>query len=336
MRLRFVLVSFFLNLTWIVVLASCASGMGSRKGAPAVDTSTWKTHCVGRFLISLPSDAGTRFTASFYEDKIIWERELTKESALQEARLEISKYNSIEHQELAGTQLIDSFELPNEGIVVHRWNEPYSTDLSIMECYFISNDDVQRVFTCKLSVDADHFDLGRRLMEQLATTLYARDDWDPLPTDPGFVFEGGFSKHTGKWRRESATIAFGLPSYPGIRGCFSSYGFGDKQEFMFEQEGFLDRLREVMSKIRVLRKGDCDLHGIPGQELCAAATENGRRKYTCTMDSPGGGKDLGRPQLVLELFSDNETEGNGFASDAEALAVWNAIRDSIRLRPGAI
>lgn len=45
---------------------------------------------------------------------------------------------------------------------------------------------------------------------------------------------------------------------------------------------------------------------------------------------------MGRPQLVLMLFSDNDSAGNGFSSDDEALALWDAIRNSIRLRPGAI
>jgi hypothetical protein len=105
---------------------------------------------------------------------------------------------------------------------------------------------------------------------------------------------------------------------------------------MFEVEGYEERLAAIKSKIAILRKGNCSLNGIPGQELCAAATEQGRRKYNFDLEAPGGGPDIGRPMLVLHMNSDEETEGNGFASDAEAIAVWNAIRDSIRLRPGAI
>jgi hypothetical protein len=90
-----------------------------------------------------------------------------------------------------------------------------------------------------------------------------------------------------------------------------------------------------------LRKRDVTIDGRPGQELCRVATEEGRRVYKFRLKVPSPGRDLARPQLDFEIYSIFDEDGthdygNGFASDAEAIEVWNAIRDSIRLRPGAV
>ena len=297
----------------------------------------WQTCAVGRFLVDLPLDASKKYTAKIWKEEIIWRPDLTPESARQEAAQTAAKYKAIQHKYIKGsTQFINMFDLPGGGIAVHRWQEAYTVEVARMDCYFISQDNEKRIYFFSYPMGSDHFVPAKKNVEALARTLVARDEDDPLPTEPGFVFEGGFSRHTGEWRAERAIVAFKLLSYPGIKGYLDCYGFGTVQKFMFEREGYEERLAAIKSKIDVLRKGDCSLNGIPGQELCAAATEQGRRKYNFDLEAPGGGPDIARPMLVLHMNSDKETEDDGFASDAEAIAVWNAIRDSIRLRPGAV
>jgi hypothetical protein len=317
-------------------LQGCLPAMQRAEGV-AVDTSAWTTHAVGRFLITLPPNAQLKYTTRIWGADITWRKDMTPEAARREAEQAIAKYKAIPHEEIANTtQFIDSFPLGDEGIAVHIWEEPYITVMSKMNCYFVSQDAIKNVFFYSPSVGVSRFADARQKMEQMAAGISARDEWDPLPTEPGFAFEGGFSRHTGEWRAERAIVAFTLPSYPGIKGYFAAYGFGTVQKFMFEEEGVEERLAAIASRITTLRKGNVDLHGIPGQELCAAATEDGRRKYNFDMEAPAQGKDIGRPMLILNIFSDEEASGDGFDSDAEAVAVWNAIRDSIRLRPGAV
>jgi len=318
------------------LLPAGLAGCLAAKPTGAVDTSSWKAYCVGRFLIKLPAAATTRFSASIYGYDIAWRRDLTPETAKLEVEQAAVKY---------GSQLIATFPLPGGGIVLHRWNHSYSTTMSVMECYFVSQDDKRRVFYYSPKVSDDSFEYSRQTMEIIAKSAYARDHWDPIPTEPGFAFEGGFLKRSGNpWRAEDAVLAFDtLPPYLGICGDFRTYMFATDGEQMFAEEGVAERLAAIASKITVLRKGDVKVDGIAAQELGAAATEEGKRKYNFTMQAPGEGKNMARPMIILEMSSDDERDKfgnykfrNGFASDAEAVEVWNALRDSIRLRPGAV
>jgi len=182
-------------------------------------------------------------------------------------------------------------------------------------------------------------------MEVIAKSAYARDHWDPIPTEPGFAFEGGFLKRSGNpWRAEKAIVTFDtLPPYLGIGGDFVTFAFEEVGEPMLKGRGIAESLVNLFSGVSVLRKGDVTVDGRAAQELCAASTEEGRRVYEFEMKAPSQGKDLARPMLLLDLSSDRTRDKfgnykfrNGFASDAEAVEVWNALRDSIRLRPGAV
>jgi hypothetical protein len=296
-------------------------------------------------LIKLPADATVKYTAKIFGYDIVWRHDLTPKTARREAERAAAKYRAIKLEDVAGkTQFIDMFPLPGGGVVLHRWKRPYSTPISIMECYFISQDARQQVFFYSPEIGVSSFEYSRQAAEVVAKTIYARDIGDPIPTEPGFAFEGGFIKYTGEWRVEDATVAFTLPAYPGIVGDFEAYGSGDVGEKMFDKG--VDNLfftRGIRSSIfTTLRKGDVTVDGRPAQELCRASTEEGRRTYVFRLEVPDQGEDMARPQLNLEFFPDGSRRyspnnyGNGFASDAEAVEVWNAIRDSIRLRPGAV
>jgi len=201
------------------------------------------------------------------------------------------------------------------------------------------------VFYYSPKVADDSFEVAHRDAEEVAKSLYARDHWDPIPTEPGFAFEGGFLKRSGNpWRAEDAVVVFKtLPPYLGIKGNFRTYVFAESGEQMFGAEGAAEILAAIAAKSTILRKGDVKVDGIAAQEICTAATEEGKRKYNFTMKTPGEGKNMARPMIILDMFSDDERDKfgnykfrNGFASDAEAIEVWNALRDSIRLRPGAV
>ncbi len=304
------------------------------------DTSDWHTHCIGRYLIDLPPDIKINFIdTKIGGTSIQWRQDLTQEQAIIEAHKKIEEFKHIKHLNLDGSQFIDSFELPGGGIVIHRWNGDYSTSLSIMECYLISQDSHKRVFKMDLMVYGDSFALGKKITTDLAKTVYARDDTDPIPTEPGFAIYGGFLKADGTWRKEEAGISYTIPRFQGITGFFRTFSKEDSDKFYFDQKDVAQNYASLPLFITTLRKGDCDLNGIKAQELCAASTESGRRMYNFFLQAPAQAQDLAHPRLEMSIFSighPSEDLGNGFTSDAEALSLWNAIRDSIRLRPGAI
>ncbi|MDR2801065.1 MAG: hypothetical protein LBB52_07360, partial [Desulfovibrio sp.] len=121
-----------------------------------VDTSTWQTCAVGRFLIDLPLDASKKYTARIWGEEIIRRSDLTPESARQEAMRAMEKYKAVRHDLIQdGTQFIDMFDFAGGGIAVHRWQEDYTDSMSNMDCYFVSQDvemDSPRIDAIKGSV----------------------------------------------------------------------------------------------------------------------------------------------------------------------------------------
>ena len=102
--------------------------------------------------------------ASIWTHKIIRRQDLTPESALAEAQQIIANYKTIKHAELPdATQFIGSFTLPGGGIVVHKWRKPHSVSMSIIECYFVSQDQARRIFTYDFEVDDESLKMAEGL-----------------------------------------------------------------------------------------------------------------------------------------------------------------------------
>lgn len=195
-------------------------------------------------LFSRPSpDAQVEFTAQIWKTDLEWRKDLTPESAQAEIQKKIAHYKSIPHELIDGTQFIDTFSLSGGGGVVQHWARAYDDNVSLMECYFVSQDNKKRVYYYAYEVGKSSFAAGRKDVEEMAKTFYARDDWDPLPTEPGYAFPGGFSKHSGEWRAERAILAFNSPSYPGIAGYFACYSFGKNREKCSTRKTLMSALR---------------------------------------------------------------------------------------------
>ncbi|MEM5273425.1 T6SS immunity protein Tli4 family protein [Cupriavidus taiwanensis] len=108
----------------------------------------------------------------------------------------------------------------------------------------------------------------------------------------------------------------------------------------------LERLPWVGScQIRFLihQDGERNVGAIPAEEYATAATGNGQRVYVFAWESQGKNKSLSEQNVsaglrVLEqpVDSPQTPYQPAFQSDDEALQLWDAIINSIRLRPGAV
>ncbi|MEN7531945.1 T6SS immunity protein Tli4 family protein, partial [Cupriavidus sp. DL-D2] len=78
---------------------------------------------------------------------------------------------------------------------------------------------------------------------------------------------------------------------------------------------------------------------IQADEILLASTQDGKRGYGFKWEAPGEEYSLAEPNLNALLRvgeSAYTTNKESFASDEEALELWDAVIDSIRLRPGAV
>ncbi|AZG15331.1 hypothetical protein EHF44_10715 [Cupriavidus pauculus] len=78
---------------------------------------------------------------------------------------------------------------------------------------------------------------------------------------------------------------------------------------------------------------------IQADEILLASTQDGKRGYGFKWEAPGKEYSLAEPNLNASLRvgeSAYATNRESFATDEEALELWDAVIDSIRLRPGAV
>jgi hypothetical protein len=78
---------------------------------------------------------------------------------------------------------------------------------------------------------------------------------------------------------------------------------------------------------------------IQADEILLAGTQDGKRGYAFKWEAPGKANSLAEPNLNVTLEvreSAYTTNMESFASDEEALELWDAVVDSIRMRPGAV
>jgi hypothetical protein len=93
----------------------------------------------------------------------------------------------------------------------------------------------------------------------------------------------------------------------------------------------------AQAKMRNLRRGERDVGPIQGQEILAHAEEGGKRMYAFLWESQGRAESLQFPFLSLQLLTEEQAApAAAFGNDAEALAAWDQVLGSLRLRPGAI
>jgi hypothetical protein len=317
------------------------------KGIP-MDTTHWKTYCIGRFLIDLPPALTlTRdgIPGEIWGKPLVWRKDLTPEAARKEAAAEIDKWKKTENKKTKDSMFLGTVDLPNNGIAIVRWKETYSKEMLAFQSWFITPGPEPRIFSYTKGCDSDKQAACQKQIEYLASTLRTRDDWGPIPTEPGFCFDGGISVHTGAWRSERAGMYFQLPMYPGIDFAFSVWGMGIKNKTLFEDERpdgpWAEMRKGHHPNATVVRRGELTLGGgIPAQEIAFYAPPHADmgQYYSFTLKAASDGERFDRPELRFVMGNLNHWYDGKipFRSTEEALGLWDAITRSIRLRPGAI
>lgn len=168
-----------------------------------------------------------------------------------------------------------------------------------------------------------------------------------IPTEPGLCFEGGFLAGKASEEEEfSATISFA--KMPDVTMNFNSNTENREPTTLLDRASAIEKSLPQRNG-KTLRKGKLTLMGIPQAEEWLLAGEMGQS---------GGGKMQGH-EFTIEgnskisspqtpFFTFEFKNGNGYAlpegkqitkaslSDAEALALWDAVSKTIRMRSSAL
>lgn len=305
-----------------------------------MDTSSWKTHCFGRFLIDLPSHAEVDASYSIWNRRI-WRLNDSPSAVMREIDSKEAELKSSEHK-MKGSMFVRRQPLGDESIGLISWGSPHSEAGMWLDAYIFSRSNVERHYgysgLFSSSRESDFIDFVRRLSNSVYGLMpnYA-------VKEPGFCLDGGYISGN-EFMGEGFNVAIRLPEHPGMTISFESNA-GAEEDTLLERVGGFFRM-EILGRvtgINTLRKRRRQVNGYRGEEFLVAGTQRGYRAYAFKWEFQGKDRSLSEPHLTLELdVSDYDPDGDdpppppAFQSDREALQLWDAILNSIRLRPGAV
>jgi hypothetical protein len=170
---------------------------------------------------------------------------------------------------------------------------------------------------------------------------------DEVPTEPGICIDGGFVSEPPQYVYEWITLGVRLKEFPDVHFSISV----TKKDILVESDAIEPRLKraekdahkrgqgEWYSRIQFFRRGTRQLGDWTGFEVLARmpAQENVSERHEFAFLSQGVPKDPFKP--VLDIKLDTGVKKNTAAgappslSDEEAVALWDKLISSIRVRP---
>lgn len=305
-----------------------------------MDRTGWATHCFGRFLIDLPPGsalkAGNRIWGEPIESLSVAERSLSEQIDARVSELEGTPH------EFRESMLVRHTDLARGSASIVSWAQPYSLVAMQSETFLIAGErDAPVFFRYSGLVSPEKLESALAFYEDLARKIRSRRP-DEIPTEPGFCIDGGYIAGS-EFMAESFRVGITMPGHPGMHMTFRS-STGAEEDTLLERVGGFFRT-EVLGRVagmNTLRKGKRSVGPIAGEEYLVAGGDRQQRMYAFRWEFQGRDGSLAEPNLSLQMGvheRDPDDDGNppppAFDSDQEALELWDAVLESIRLRPGA-
>ncbi len=341
------LLSQLLVLVCLGLLSGCvASASASNMEGKIMNTSSWKTHCVGRYLIDLPpwAEAELKTTYDIFSSgaaEIAYMDGVKKEDLQKIVEQRVAALAKVTNKKTKSPMYIATKNLPNGGVAIVQWDTTVSSAMQKVECYFVSKGQRQYVFKYTPEASPKYLEDALQRCVTIAENLYSREPGE-IPAMQGFCVPRGIVtlnqlKLTGISMFESSRLIFFFPEYPNASFVFYAKKIMNTPRKLLDQLDVEYILWGHKDK-KVIRKGRHDAGPVYGEELCVSGVgRSGVTDYACNWGSPGKEDDLAHPHLSLNLETNSDkSRQSSFPNQAELLGVWDAIIKSIRLRPGAI
>jgi len=295
----------------------------------------WVTHAIGRHLIDIPFDATTIERHKINDvpiqhlSDIVTQTDFDKLLATREKELRAKKHKT------RGSMYIENVVHTKGAVTLVSWYDQGSELLYLFESFFLVGNK-----TIKYSGDV--------MPERRELILDVRGEFagewrdvqaEEVPTGFGFV-AGSVMLADRRFNDESWQMLIKLADKPDAWLKASGYVQGQPEPSLRDRAGgLLASLLTSVAGFERLRSRSRPVGPIEADEILLAGTENGKRLYGFKWEAPGKANSLAEPNLNLSLDvreSAYLTNNESFASDEEALEIWDRVVESIRLRPGAV
>ena len=293
----------------------------------------WKTHAIGRHLVDVPGDAKLLEDWKIAGDPLEplpIKSDTHFKLVVEQREAELRATPHKKHPSL----FIEKAMHAQGAVTLISWDEPHSEIFYRSDSYFRAGKKAMK-YSGEIDPERKKIALDRR-------ERYAQE-WRELrpgeiPEGIGFV-AGDMILADNRFNRESWSLSVALAGKPDVGLYLSAYTQSKVEPGLRQRAGgvLTGMLGLGLGLVR-LRNRERPVGPIWAEEILVAGTQNGKRGYGFKWEAPGKADSLTEPQINITLEvreSAYPTNAQSFANDEEALALWDAIVDSIRLRPGA-
>lgn len=313
------------------------------EAAQEINAIKMQTVCIGRFLIDVPDDAQISYRRAFIagwtisSDSEETDAGFTERLAAKEAKLKLSKNDK------GGARLESVKEIEGNRafgkILVHSREWTYGIENGKrVDSTFVAIDALVRI-------NGVSFDFAREIgretdvqrLLQFISQLGARHD-GAIPHQPGFCFEDGFlSEPLTAAQNERVAVFIGLKGHPDVAIAANTMAGLKPAASLLERDARSSVKQSNPSNFKSIRKGVRPIAGMAGEEMLQIVIEpNGTKSQDFMWESPGETDNVFHPIFTLEMNTGHGQPGhpiNSSFTDAKALALWERISNSLRLRP---
>lgn len=304
-----------------------------------------KPVCFGRFVINVPMETivvpGPQAFGPNIETIENGAKNLYK--LAEEKRKELE---SIKHEEEHGSLLREFNRGPTQGSSTLLFREsPSATYTMEIWAYLNAKPNAFIYRGSTAPSDGRTEETEKTKLAYIATHLRARAP-DEIPSEPGVCLNLGFiADDSGKYQ-EIVGVGFRFPSLPDVSLSISSNKDGQTPQPLSVRRKEAEHsvlgsiLEGKFRQVKVLRDGPRKLYQWEGEEaLFRRPREEGGTWQEFRYDYPGIRYDKNNPRWDAAMFTgvDHNTAGGKASSltDEEAIALWDTVTATIRLRvPG--
>lgn len=330
--------------TWVgQVAASVYAKDEAKKMAHEINQIKMQTVCVGRFLIDVPDDAQISYRPAFLSGWSIYSDAEETDAAFAE-RLSATETKHQAAKNERGESSLELVKVIDAGgvfgkIFVHSrfWTHGFENGKRVDSTFAavdasVRSRDVSFDFAMEIGDDEDVKELL-----QLVPQLEPRPD-KAIPSKSGFCFDGALLRDPlTADQNERVSVSIGLKGHPDVAIALNTMAGLNPDPGLLERDDKNNVKQSNPSNFKTVRKGKRAIGVIPGEEVLELVIEpNGTRSQLFMWESLSQKDSVYRPELILEMHTGHGKPGNPINSsltDARALALWDRISGSLRLRP---
>jgi len=321
---------------------TCHAGLFSRDDTQARIEALFKETrpvCFGRFLVDVPKDAYVVGNTSEYRgDQISVKKMISLEKFQKEILAKEKLLKETKHE--TEPSLLKHISKSDGGKSINMifWEDHFAGYVYETEAYkWISGNQFLIKGKASQSKVAIAVDMANRSLAE----LQYRDE-KKIPTQPGFCIDDGFFAGEPSFPHyESAFLNLQFKSHPDIRVTLSTCtNVEPQQESLLERvdrKSAQNAILDLLARIKVLRRGKHPVGDIQAEEyLQSVPTGETFSTHMFAWEASGKAQDIYAPGIVVEMQTGKPTL-DGYerptVSDREALQLFDAIINSIRIRP---